>query len=155
MHGSRTVVEILLLDMFRRRPARKIDLDVESRSGQGEAPVVPEFAHGHCFLAPQGALEFGSDRREPVAWRPVVSLAARGPIRQVLPSTGHHRPAFYPLKRDRCFVARPRTDIRDSYLAPWVEAIHVSGLIEIGVLPHPERLAIAAWLRGRHAEDVR
>jgi len=74
---------------------------------------------------------------------------AHADIRYVLPSTTHPNDDFFRMDRERCFLKRAHSETRDSYLAPWVELIDLSELIEIGILPHPEGLAIAAWLRAR------
>lgn len=38
---------------------------------------------------------------------------------------------------------------RDSYLCHRVEAVSVTDLIELGILDHPTRLAIADWKRAK------
>lgn len=133
------------MDMQSRRPAPP--------RRAGRAAGGPDFAHGFCYLAPQGLLYFGGDRAEPVEWRPVVSVAREGPRCRVLPSTHARDRNFYRLEAARCFATREQPDQRDSYLCPRVEVIEEALLVKIGVLPHPERLALGAWLRERRVED--
>lgn len=134
------------MDMHRRRPA---DPDGRPRD---EVLPVPQRAHGFCYLVPQGALYFGSDRKQATDWRPAVSLIADGGRRYLLPSTTQPSRAYYRLERERCFHKRPAGDARTAYLCPRVELLPVSALVEIGLLPHAECLAITAWLRARQPE---
>jgi len=111
-----------------------------------------DFAHGKCYLAQQSALVFGSDRREPVYRRPVVSWALVGPRAYIFPATTHQHRDFFHLPHGKCFLKRPHEDERDSYLCHRVEALSLVDLIELGILDHPTRLAIAAWKRDREVQ---
>ena len=123
------------------------------RRPQPQAPVpTADFAQGKCYLAQQSALVFGSDRREPVYRRPVVSWALVGPRAYVFPATTQHHKDFFFLPRGSCFLKRAHEDERDSYLCPRVEALSVADLTELGILDHPTRLAIAAWKRAREVQ---
>ena len=126
--------------MFQRRPK------VASPPVNGRPPP----AHGFCYLARQASLVFGSDRKQPVEWRPVVSLRSEGELAYVLPSTTKERSEFFRLPREACFVNRLRQDVADtSYLCPRQEVIDRKELIEIGVLLHEYRISLATWLRER------
>lgn len=123
------------MHLYQRRPKRQ------------SSPPQAEFAQGKCYLARQSALVFGSNRRNPVEWRVVVSWALVGPRLYVLPSTTKQHPEFFFLPRDRCFLKRRHEDARDSYLCPRVEALSLADLIELGILDQPTRLDIADWKR--------
>jgi hypothetical protein len=138
------------MDMYRRRPAR------HQGASPSEVPSVPEHGiHGFCYRALQACLVFGSDRREPLPWRRVVSWTApaQAPGCYVLPATTRPDQAFFHLPADACFTKRLDRNAREGYLCPRVELVPRSCLTEQGVLPHPKRLDIAAWLRAR-AERV-
>ena len=134
------------MDQRQRRPSKAAP---PSPAPIGPSDGATQFAHGFCYLSPQSVLAFGSDRREPVSWRPVVSLRAKRGIRYVLPATTKPRADFFHLEKERCFVSGARPIEKDGYLAPWVEAVRLGELIELGVLPHPDRLAIGAWFQVR------
>lgn len=130
------------MDLYRRRPP--------AQGGDLVQPAMPsEGVHGFCYLAPQAALFFGSTRRHPTEWRPVVSALAGLGRRYVLPATTTRDHAFYPLRRERCFLRRQGHQQTDNWLCPRMEAIEVRNLIELGVLPHAESLRILDWLRER------
>lgn len=127
--------------MFRKKPATSPSLDT--------APS-PDWAHGFHYLAPQSALIFGSDRREPVTWRPGVSLARRGAFTLLLPATRRPNPKFFHIKTDDWFPRRsPAEPPTDGYLSYQYEAVTHDRLIELGVLRHGLRLDIATWLKQR------
>ncbi len=122
--------------MFRYRPA------------PSAAEGLPDWASGTCSLARQSQLLFGCDRRNPVEWRPSVSLARREDRIVVLPATTRRDPSFFHLAAGQCFLTRKRDEPeRDSYLCPRYESLPLSGLIAYGVLPHAVRVQIAHWLR--------
>lgn len=116
-----------------------------------EPALDREWAHGFCYTARQSQLRFGHDRREPVDWRPVVSLLREGDDFYVLPGTTRPDPAFFRLTaRDGLFKRVPAED-RDTYLCPRYEALNRIDLREIGVLHHPARIRLIDWLRSRKA----
>ncbi|MCC7220564.1 MAG: hypothetical protein IT490_07530 [Candidatus Contendobacter sp.] len=125
--------------MFRQKPPTSPPLDAVSSV---------DWAHGFHYLAPQSALLFGSNRREPKAWRPGVSLARRGLFTLLLPATRQPNPAFFHLKPDDWFPRRPPPEpLTDGYLSHQYEAVAHDRLIELGVLRHCLRIDITAWLR--------
>jgi hypothetical protein len=132
------------MDLYRRRPRPRVtEAPPERDSGALEDRG---FVHGKCFLAEQSHLVFGGNRRIPVAWRPVVSWAVSGPRIYVLPSTTQVTKGFFHLPPDACFLKRPPPrPMRDGYLRPLIEVLDQHHLIEIGVLPHRLRIAIADW----------
>lgn len=107
-----------------------------------------DWAHGFHYLAPQTTLLFGSDRREPKAWRPGVSLARRGLFTLLLPATRRPNPEFFHLKPGDIFARQPpKEPPTDSYLSHQYEAVYHDRLIDLGVLRHGLRIDIAAWLK--------
>lgn len=125
--------------MFCRKPSTSPPLD---------AAPSPDWAHGFHYLAPQSALIFGSNRREPKAWRPGVSLVRRSALTLLLPATRRPNPEFFHLKPDDWFPRRPPPEPpTDSYLSHQYEAVAHDRLIELGVLRHGLRLDIARWLQ--------
>jgi hypothetical protein len=109
-----------------------------------------DWIHGFCYLARQQCLHFGSSRKKPVEWRPVISWKQCGSRLYVLPSTSQADPAYFHLKPDQCLRKRPRPEPpRDSYLYWVAELVEPDCLIELGILPHPIRIQIAKWLRQR------
>lgn len=107
-----------------------------------------DWAHGFCYLARQASLWFGHDRREPVAWRPAVSLKREGDQYYVLPGTSRVHTDYFRLTKQDCLHKQTPPDERDTYLCPRYEALDRTDLSEIGILPHPVRLRIVQWLRG-------
>lgn len=127
--------------MFRQKPPLSPSPD--------PAPSA-DWAHGFHYLAPQSALIFGSDRREPVAWRPGVSLARHGLFTLLLPATRRPNPAFFHLKPTDWFPRRPPPKPpTDGYLSHQYEAVAHDRLIALGVLRHGLRIQIADWLNRR------
>lgn len=108
-----------------------------------------DFAQGKCYLVKQSALLFGSDRHDPVEWRVVVAWATLGSRIYVFPATTKRQADFFPIPRGKCFLKRPHAGERDSYLCPRIEAVPHNALIELGMLDHPTRLAIANWKRAQ------
>ncbi len=137
--------------MFRRRPPPwhpkpPVQQPIPPQPSSG----LPDWAHGFCYLARQSQLHFGQDRRDPVAWRPVVSLVRQGELFQVLPSTRRPKQTFFHLRAEDFFLKRtPSEPPTDSYLCHHYEAIPLDVLREIGVLGHPLRIRIADWLKYR------
>ena len=131
--------------MFRQKPLISLSPD--------QAPTT-DWAHGFHYLAPQTALLFGSDRREPVPWRPGVSLARRGIFTLLLPATRRPNLEFFHLKPgDLSFTKQSPKERTDSYLSYQYEAVSHDRLIELGVLRHGLRIDIAAWLQQRWGGD--
>jgi hypothetical protein len=111
-------------------------------------PVLDqEWAHGFCYIARQSRLWFGQDRREPVDWRPAVSLKREGDDFYVLPGTTGLNPAFFRLTSQDGLCQQVRLDTRDTYLCPRYEALSRVDLKETGVLHHPVRIRLMQWLR--------
>lgn len=127
--------------MFRQKPPT---------SPSPDPALTVDWAHGFHYLAPQTALLFGSDRREPKAWRPGVSLARRGLFTLLLPATRRPNLEFFHLKPGDIFAKQPpKEPPTDSYLSHQYEAVFHDRLIELGVLRHDLRIDITAWLRQR------
>ena len=126
-------------------------------TGRDIPPLPPalhtaSFADGFVQLCKQSALTFGADRRAPVATRPVLRIKLDGPRAVVLPcTTRDHResPEFYELTSER--VMWTQANDRPSF-AFWryesvpIEAVHS----KIGILQHPARIALLAWLKSRY-----
>ena len=123
---------------FQRRPA----------SSSAEPVLAQEWAHGFCYIARQSRLWFGQDRREPVDWRPAVSLKREGDDFYVLPGTRRSNPDFFQLTPQDGLYKQARSEARDTYLCPRYEAVNRIDLKEIGVLHHPVRVRLMQWLRG-------
>ena len=127
--------------MFRKKPLT---------SPPPDAAPSADWAHGFHYLAPQSALIFGRNRREPKAWRPGISLTRRGLFILLLPATRRPNPDFFHLKPEDLFLKTPaREPLNDSYLCHQYEAVPHDRLLERGILRHGVRLAIAAWLQQR------
>jgi hypothetical protein len=135
--------------MFRERTAYLTPHATEPAGTDGG------WAHGFCFLARQERLYFGSDRREPVSWRPTVSWKRYGPLVYVLPATSQQERGFFHLPKDACFYKRLPQEPQDSYLFWRVEGVVQDALIKVGVLPHGLRIDIAKWLRERRMGNKR
>lgn len=126
--------------MFRRRPTLT--------KGTAQDLITDDFAHGHCFLARQEALVFGSNRKIPVTWRHTVSLRRVDNRLTVFPATTDPDRRFFHIEAGQCFLKRaPRAAPRDSYLCPAFEAVLCDEAIEIGIFDHPIRIQIAKWLQ--------
>ncbi len=130
---------------FQRRPAPSSTVPALDR----------EWAHGFCYTARQSRLWFGRDRREPVDWRPVVSLKREGDDFYVLPGTSRPDPAFFQLTDQDALFKQARSERRDTYLCPRYEPLNRADLREIGVLHHPVRIRLVEWLRNRKAASPR
>ena len=111
-----------------------------------------DWAAGFVHLCRQAALDFGSDRRIPVSMRPVVEVRKDGPRTIVLPCTSQDRtadPTFYELTRDRVEWTRPLESRSFAFMR--YESISNEALREkIGVMPHPARIDLLKWLKGRY-----
>ncbi|WP_200246718.1 hypothetical protein [Lamprobacter modestohalophilus] len=108
-----------------------------------------DFAQGTCYLVQQSALVFGRNRRTPSEWRVAISWARLGSRTYLFPATTKRHADFFCIPHGKCFLKRPHQDERDSYLCPRVEAVSQDALIELGILDHPTRLAIANWKRAQ------
>jgi hypothetical protein len=130
--------------MFRRKPP--------TSPTPAPAPAT-DWAHGFHYLARQADLHFGRNRRQPVTWRPGVSLAQCGAFIVVLPATRRAHPDFFHLKPDDLFLKTPAKEpLTDSYLCPRYETVPHERLIERGILRHSLRLDIAAWVKRQWRE---
>ena len=123
-----------------------------------EIPPLPPtlqsagFADGFVQLCPQSALTFGSDRRIPVAMRPVVRIKFDGARAVILPcTTVEHResPEFYELTPER--VMWTQVQNRRSF-AFWRYEVVSSGVVrdKVGVLHHAARIDLLSWLQSRY-----
>ena len=133
--------------MFRQRPGRPAPPSTAS---------VEDWADGFCYWARQSYLCFGHDRREPVEWRPVVSIARRDGRLVVLPATTSPNPRFFHLAADQCLRTKPVQEKKDNYLSYAYETLPPAALQpgKMGVLPHPVRIELAEWLRRRLMGDA-
>lgn len=126
--------------------ARRIEELPESVSDAGKA-------EGMIHLCDQSALVFGSNRRKPTAYRPVVAVRSEGQRVVVLPCTSKDNtgsPDFFELNAERVMWTRP-DDGRKSfanYRYEMVPAHRLRG--KIGVMPQPARIELLVWLKSRY-----
>ncbi len=120
-----------------------------------ELALDQEWAHGFCYIARQSRLKFGHDRRQPVDWRPVVSLKREGVDYYVLPGTRQVNPNFFHLTPRDALFKQARSEAGDTYLCPRYEALNRIDLKEIGLLHHPVRIRLMEWLRSGIAASPR
>ena len=121
-------------------------------------PLPPEvqeagWAAGFIHLCQQSALGFGSNRRIPVAGRPIVEIRKDGSRAIVLPCTSQDKSSdseFYELTSpDKVIWARPTH--RRTFVFRRYEAVPNDALVEkIGAMPHPARIQLLEWLKGRY-----
>lgn len=110
-------------------------------------------ADGFIHLCEQAALMFGSDRREPRAYRAVVSVRNDGPRFVVLPCTtkdNPNSPDFFELDDQRVMWSRPSTGCSSFayYRYEVVAGTRLKG--KIGTMPQPARIELLAWLKARY-----
>lgn len=116
-------------------------------------PIIQEagWAAGFIDLCPQARLMFGSDRRTPVAFRPVVEVRRDGVRMVVLPCTSRDQSRsadFFELTPERVMWTRPEAP--RSFAFCRYEAVSCDVLHErIGVMPHPARIELLKWLKER------
>lgn len=110
-------------------------------------------ADGFVHLCEQSALSFGSDRRQPTVYRPIVAIRADGPRFIVLPCTSGAKtdqPDFFELNDKRVMWSRPSTD-QSSFAHYRYEVVaggHLKG--KIGVMPQAARIDLLSWLKTRY-----
>jgi hypothetical protein len=118
-----------------------------------DSVIEADKADGFIHICQQAALSFGSDRREPTDYRPVVAIRNDGPRVVVLPCTtqDHTRsPEFFELNEDRAKWTRA-SDGRKSFANYRYEVVAGSRLKgKIGVMPQPARIELLAWLKSRY-----
>jgi hypothetical protein len=105
------------------------------------------------YVCEQAALTFGSNRREPTTYRPVVAVRHDGPRAVVLPCTSRDRsalPDFFELNEQRVMWVHA-ADGRRSFATCRYEVVDRGRLRgKIGVMPQPARIEILAWLKSRY-----
>jgi len=110
-------------------------------------------ADGFIHVCEQAALMFGSDRREPTNYRPVVAVRNDGPRFVVLPCTtkNNMNPAdFFELNDQRVMWSRPSSD-RTGFAYYRYEVVSGERLKgKIGVMPQPARIELLTWLKSRY-----
>jgi hypothetical protein len=110
-------------------------------------------AEGFVQLCEQAALFFGSDRRQPTEYRPVVRVRKDGLRRVVLPCTTRDHsesPEFFALTRERAMWTRPNDD-RQSYAHYRCEVVSDDALrAKIGVMNQNARVDLLRWLLSRY-----
>jgi hypothetical protein len=124
-----------------------------------QADVVPHSvveagkADGFVHVCEQGALMFGSDRREPSNYRPVVAVRNDGPRFVVLPCTtkeSTNSADFFSLDDQRVMWSRPSND-RTSFAYYRYEVVGGERLkAKIGVMPQAARIELLTWLKARY-----
>lgn len=107
---------------------------------------------GMVHFCEQTALLFGSDRREPTPYRPIILLRRDGPRMVVLPCTSKDRsgtPDFFELTEQRVMWSR-RPNGHKSFASCHYEVIGGSHLQQkIGFMPQPARIELLDWLKSR------
>ena len=110
-------------------------------------------AEGFVHVCDQTALMFGSDRRVPVASRPVVSVRKDGARAVVLPCTTKDHstnPAFLELVNDQHVQWTRPWDGRRSFVSCRYEVVAPAHLHQkVGVMPQAARIRLLAWLMER------
>lgn len=118
--------------------------------------VVAEagWAAGSLHVCQQSALEFGSNRREPVNCRPVVKIRPDGHRVVVLPCTRRDQaanPDFFDLNASgRVMWSLPPKASSFTYYR--YETVSSDALVgkAIGVMSHPARINLIGWLKERY-----
>jgi len=108
-------------------------------------------ADGFIHLCRQAALGFGSDRRTPVDFRPVVRLRAEPGRLVVLPCTRTHSTdsdEFFALTADRTMWTRAQAGEGAAFWRYEVVPVE-SAPDKIGMLTQSARVDLLKWLRGR------
>jgi hypothetical protein len=111
-------------------------------------------ADGFVHVCEQAALMFGSDRRAPRAYRPVVAVRNDGPRFIVLPCTSKdrtHSPDFFQLDDQHVMWSSPSTGARMSFAYCRYEIVAATRLKgKIGAMPQPARIELLTWLKARY-----
>jgi len=129
--------------MFLARPAEVLP----------DSVVEAGKADGFIHVCEQAALMFGSDRREPSNYRPVVAVRNDGPRFVVLPCTSKDNtksPDFFELDDQRVMWSRPSTSQRSFayYRYEVMAGTHLKG--KIGAMPQAARVQLLTWLKSRY-----
>lgn len=110
-------------------------------------------AEGFVHVCDQAALMFGSNRREPVAFRPVVSVRKDGARAVVLPCTTKDHstdPDFFELVNDQHVQWTRPWDGRRSFASCRYEVVAQAHLRQkVGVMPQSVRIQLLDWLMER------
>jgi len=118
-----------------------------------ESVVNADKADGFVHVCEQGSLMFGSDRREPTNYRPVVAVRNDGPRVVVLPCTtkdSTNFPDFFELNDQRVEWTRPSNG-HSSFACCRYEVVAGTRLKgKIGVMPQPARIELLTWLKSRY-----
>jgi hypothetical protein len=111
-------------------------------------------AEGFVHVCDQSALMFGSDRKEPVKSRPVVSVRKDGLRAVVLPCTTKDQsadPDFFELVNDVHVQWTKPWDGRRSFACCRYEVIAPAHLrYKVGVMPQAARIEMFNWLKSRY-----
>ena len=128
-------------------------------TGQPIPPYVPAiideaaYADGFVYLCLQSALGFGSNRRIPVAKRPVTAVRPDGAWVIVLPNTSQDHsndPNFFELTPERVRWLQASEQPSFVYYRYETVSVEVLGRKKIGVMSHPARLDLMSWLKERY-----
>ena len=116
---------------------------------------MPAWADGFFYKIHQSNLDFGRNRKEPVEWRPFLTLLRHEPAISVLPCTTrgkHNHPDYFAVPPDQ---ARFKTEQAvQSFLFYHYETLHPSKLGQkIGLVSHSTRLDVMAWIIKRYSEQ--
>lgn len=109
-------------------------------------------ADGFIHLCRQSALGFGSDRRTPVDFRPVVRLRSEPGRFVVLPCTRSNSvdsAEFFALTAERAMWKRPDSDPGAAFWRYEVVSAEEAPDM-IGTLTQSARVDLLKWLRGRY-----
>jgi hypothetical protein len=115
--------------------------------------VDADKADGFIYVCEQAALMFGSDRREPKAYRPVFRIRNDGPRAVVLPCTTKDSsdfPDFFELNDQRVWWTGPPNG-RHSFAYYRCEVVAGDMLKnKIGTMAQPARIELLSWLKSRY-----
>lgn len=126
-----------------------------------QAAALPESvteagkADGFVHVCDQSGLMFGSDRKIPVKFRPVISIKKDGPRTVVLPCTtkdSSASPEFFELIHDKHVHWVKRWDGHMSFACCRYEVIDPAHLQPkaVGAMPQPARIELLNWLKSRY-----
>lgn len=112
-------------------------------------------AEGFVHICDQSVLEFGSDRKIPVKYRPVVTLRKDGPRAVVLPCTSKDNsgsPEFFELVNDKHVHWAKKWDGRRSFACYRYEVIDPAYMHpkSVGTMPQAARIDLLNWLKSRY-----
>lgn len=118
-----------------------------------ESVIEADKADGFIHVCEQAALMFGSDRREPKPYRPVVCIRNDDSRVVVLPCTTKDQidsPDFFELNDERVMWTR-RPDGSNSFAHYRYEVVAGGSLKnKIGAMPQPARIELLKWLKSRY-----